>query len=76
MFQLLLLFVVVYPTLTDLLQIQPWSHDRRNQTKSNPGHVVRRKRAGKVDIKNGQESNQQRTSSPGRETKETKNKNK
>ena len=29
------LFVVVYLTLTDLLRIQPWSPDRRNQTESN-----------------------------------------
>ena len=29
------LFVVVYLTLTDPLRIQPWSQDRRNQTKSN-----------------------------------------
>ena len=27
--------VVVYLTLTDPLRIQPWSQDRRNQTKSN-----------------------------------------
>ena len=26
---------VVYLTLTDPLRIQPWSQDRRNQTKSN-----------------------------------------
>ena len=26
---------VIYLTLTDLLRIQPWSQDRRNQTKSN-----------------------------------------
>ena len=30
-----LLFVVVYLTLTDPLRIQPWSQDRRNPTKSN-----------------------------------------
>ena len=28
--------VVVYLTLTDPLRIQPWSQDRRKQTKSNP----------------------------------------
>ena len=29
------LFVVCFLTLTDPLRIQPWSQDRRNQTKSN-----------------------------------------
>ena len=33
--QLLLLLFVVFLTLTDPLRIQPWSQDRRNQTKSN-----------------------------------------
>ena len=31
----MLLLLVVYLTLTDPLRIQPWSQDRRNQTKSN-----------------------------------------
>ena len=30
-----LVVVVVFLTLTDPLRIQPWSQDRRNQTKSN-----------------------------------------
>ena len=34
-------FVVVYLTLTDPLRIQPWSQDRRNQTKSNRKYVRR-----------------------------------
>ena len=52
--------VVVYLTLlTDPLQIQPWSHDKRNPTRSSWEHV-RRKKQGK-----------QRTSSPGRDTEET-----
>ena len=42
-----LLFVVVYLTLTDPLRIQPWSHDRRDQTKSNREYV--QKKAGKAD---------------------------
>ena len=33
--------VVVYLTLTDPLRIQPWSQDRRNQTKSNRKYVRR-----------------------------------
>ena len=37
----LLVFVVVYLTFTDPLRIQPWSQDRRSQTKSN-GEYVRR----------------------------------
>ena len=32
---LLLFVVVVYLTLNDPLRIQPWSQDRRDQTKSN-----------------------------------------
>ena len=34
--------VVVFLTLTDPLRIQPWSQDRRNQTKSNRESEVRR----------------------------------
>ena len=30
-----MLFVVVFLTVTDPLRTQPWSQDRRNQTKSN-----------------------------------------
>ena len=37
--------VAVYLTLTDPLRIQPWSQDRRNQTKSNRIYV----RFGKVN---------------------------
>ena len=47
-------------TLTDPLRIQPWSQDRRNQTKSN------REIGGKLGNQteeNGEESSQQRTSS-------------
>ena len=36
-----LVFVVVYLTFTDPLRIQPWSQDRRNQTKSNQEYVRR-----------------------------------
>ena len=61
-------FVVVYLTLTDPLRIQPWSQNRRNQAK------IKETRTGKVDKRNGHESSQQRTSSPGRDTEETKNK--
>ena len=32
---------LVYLTLTDPLRIQPWSQDRRNQTKSNQKYVRR-----------------------------------
>ena len=44
--------VVVYLTFTDPLRIQPWSQDRRNQTKSKREHVRRKtgKKAGKADI--------------------------
>ena len=34
--------VVVFLTLTDPLRIQPWSQDRRNQTKSNRESEVSR----------------------------------
>ena len=55
------LFVAVYVTLTDPLRIQPWSQDRRNQTKSNRKSEIsresRQKRTGK------KVASQQRTSS-------------
>ena len=63
-----LVVAVVYLTLMDPLHIQPGPQDRRNQTKSNPEHIGRKK-AGKADIEcNGQESSQQKTPSPGRDT--------
>ena len=62
--------IVVYLTLTDPLRIQPWSQDKRNQTKSNR----EQKKAGKADRRNEQESSQQMTSSPGTETEQTKHK--
>ena len=34
--------VVVYLILTDPLRIQPWSQDRRNQTKSNRKSAINR----------------------------------
>ena len=40
-------FVVVCRTLTDPLGIQPWSQDRRNQTKSNREQFQPKKRYGK-----------------------------
>ena len=45
---------VAYLTLTDPLRVQPWSQDRRDQTKSNREHV-RRKMQGKQTDENGQE---------------------
>ena len=45
----LVVVVVVFLTLTDPLRIQPWSQDRRNQTKSNRESEISR------------ESSQQRT---------------
>ena len=36
----LLLLVVVFLTLTDPLRTQPWSQDRRNQTKSNSFNIL------------------------------------
>ena len=36
------LLFVVYLTLTDPLRIQPWSQDRRNQTKSNRNSEISR----------------------------------
>ena len=47
----LLLFVVYLTLLTDPLRIQPWSQDRRNQTKSNRESEIsresRQKKTGK-----------------------------
>ena len=49
--ELLLLFVV-FLTLTDPLRIQPWSQDRRNQTKSNrESEVSRESRQKRTDKK-------------------------
>ena len=57
----ILLFAVVYLTLTDPLRIQPWSHERWNQTKSNQEHVRRKKikEISKQTEKNAHESSQQ-----------------
>ena len=42
--------VVVYLILTDLLRIQPWSQDRRNQTKSNrKSEIIRESRQKRTD---------------------------
>ena len=41
--------VVVNLTLTDPLRIQPWSQDRRNQTKSNRNITHSKNKAGKAD---------------------------
>ena len=44
--------VVVYLTLTDPLRIQPWSQDRRNQTKSNrESEISRESREKRTDKK-------------------------
>ena len=49
---LLLFFAVVFLTLTDPLRIQPWSQDRRNQTKSNrESEVGRESRQNRTDKK-------------------------
>ena len=50
--------VCCFLTLTDQLRIQPWSQDRRNQTKSN-----RESEISMETEKDGQGSSQQRTSS-------------
>ena len=52
--ELLKLFVVVvvYLTLTDPLRIQPWSQDKRNQTKSNrKSEISRESRQKRTDKK-------------------------
>ena len=47
-----LLLFVVYLTLTDPLRIQPWSQDKRNQTKSNrKSEISRESRHKKVASK-------------------------
>ena len=47
-----LFVVVVYLTLTDPLRIQPWSQDRRNQTKSNrESEISRESRQKRTDKK-------------------------
>ena len=43
--------VVVYLTLTDSLRIQPWSQERRNQTKSNRESEIRRESRQKITDK-------------------------
>ena len=44
--------VVVYLTLTDPLRIQPWSQDRRNQTRSNrKSEISRESRQKRTDKK-------------------------
>ena len=46
------LLFVVYLTLTDPLRIQPWSQDRRNQTKSNrKSEISRESRQKRTDRK-------------------------
>ena len=48
----LLLLFIVYLTLTDPLRIQPWSQDRRNQTKSNrKSEINRESRHNRTDKK-------------------------
>ena len=48
----LVVFVVVYLTLTDPLRIQPWSQHRRNQTKSNrKSEISRESRQKRTDKK-------------------------
>ena len=44
----LLLFVVVFLTLTDPLRIQPWSQDKRNQTKLNRESEISRESRQKI----------------------------
>ena len=46
---------VVYLTLTNPLRIQPWSQDRRNQTKSNREHGCKKQKQGKQTEEDGQE---------------------
>ena len=49
--ELLMLFVI-FLTLTDPLRIQPWSQDRRNQTKSNrESEISRQSRHKRTDKK-------------------------
>ena len=49
---MLFLLFVVYLTLTDPLRIQPWSQDRRNQTKSNrESEISRESRQKRTDKK-------------------------
>ena len=48
----MLLLFVVFLTLTDPLRIQPWSQDRRNQTKSNrESEISRESRQKRTDKK-------------------------
>ena len=45
-------YFVYFPTLTDPLRIQPWSQDRRNQTKSNQeSEISRESRQKRTDKK-------------------------
>ena len=48
----LVIVVVVYLTFTDPLRIQPWSQDRRNQTKSNRESEISRESIQKRTDKN------------------------
>ena len=70
--------VIVHLTLTDPLRIQPWSQYtyRRNQTtykqKITETPSEKKKQGRKQTKGNGQESSQQRTSSPGTDAKEKK----
>ena len=58
----MLLLLFVFLTLTDPLRIQPWSQDRRNQTKSNrESEISRESRQKRTDKK--VPGSQQRTSS-------------
>ena len=50
--KVIVVVVVVYLTLTDPLRIQPWSQDRRNQTKSNrKSEISRESRQKRTDKK-------------------------
>ena len=60
--------VVVYLTLTDPLRIQPWSQDRRNQTKSN--------RESEISRESRQKRTDKRKASKGHRRDKIENKNK
>ena len=62
------LFVVVFLTLTDPLRIQPWSQDRRNQTKSN--------RESEISIESRQKRTDKEVASKGRRRDKIENINK
>ena len=63
--------VVVYLTLTDPLRIQPWSQEDGSKP-NRTGNMVGKEKQGKQTERNGQKNSQQRTSSTGRNTEETK----